>query len=208
MNSNEHLNFINQMLSEVDVLHPDLVKPEETLPEPKPVEDPAADISEDEILELGDDFDFDGFQVVRREFFAHTGEPSVTFNNCKFYVIVSASKKVFDHGFTEGFDLVIGRESLHCLHLLSSHHVPSVTSSVNVFFRTTDNHRVANSFILSIVRNAGMEHPVNVPYPAILPGDRQRNNLPAFLPLTVNLNIDLLHLLFPLRLPVCPTAAA
>ena len=73
MNSNEHLNFINQMLSEVDVLHPDPVKPEEPLPEPKPVEDTAADTSEDEILELGDDFDFDGFQVVRREFFAHTG---------------------------------------------------------------------------------------------------------------------------------------
>ena len=41
---------------------------------------------EDEILELGDDFDFDGFQVVRREFFAHTTEPAVSFNNCKFYV--------------------------------------------------------------------------------------------------------------------------
>jgi len=41
---------------------------------------------EDEILELGNDFDFDGFEVVRREFFAHTREPSVTFNNCKFYV--------------------------------------------------------------------------------------------------------------------------
>ena len=40
----------------------------------------------DEIIDLGEDFDFDGFQVVRREFFAHTREPSVTFNNCKFYV--------------------------------------------------------------------------------------------------------------------------
>lgn len=39
-----------------------------------------------EVLELGDDFDFEGFEVVRREFFAHTFEPSVTFNNCKFYV--------------------------------------------------------------------------------------------------------------------------
>jgi len=42
--------------------------------------------TEDEIIELGDNFDFNGFQVVRREFFAHIHEPSVTFNNCKFYV--------------------------------------------------------------------------------------------------------------------------
>ena len=40
----------------------------------------------DELLEFGDDFDFDGYQVVRREFFAHMNEPSATFNNCKFYV--------------------------------------------------------------------------------------------------------------------------
>lgn len=29
------------------------------------------------------DFSYDGFQVVRREFFAHIFEPSITFNNCK-----------------------------------------------------------------------------------------------------------------------------
>ena len=40
----------------------------------------------DEILVLGEDFDFEGFQVVRREFFAHLREPSCTFNNCKFSV--------------------------------------------------------------------------------------------------------------------------
>ena len=40
----------------------------------------------DEIIDMGDDFDFEGFQVVRREFFAHLSEPAVTFNNCKFYV--------------------------------------------------------------------------------------------------------------------------
>lgn len=40
----------------------------------------------DEIIDMGDDFNFDGFQVVRREFFAHLSEPAVTFNNCKFYV--------------------------------------------------------------------------------------------------------------------------
>ncbi|MBR0390702.1 MAG: hypothetical protein IJK38_00055 [Oscillospiraceae bacterium] len=73
-NPNEHLDFINQMLSETDHLHQEL--PPESSP-------PASD---NEILELGDGFDFDGFQVVRREFFAHTYEPSVSFNNCKFYV--------------------------------------------------------------------------------------------------------------------------
>ena len=40
----------------------------------------------EEILDLDESFDFEGFQVVRREFFAHQSEPSVTFNNCKFYV--------------------------------------------------------------------------------------------------------------------------
>ena len=40
----------------------------------------------DEVLDLDESFDFEGFQVVRREFFAHQSEPSVTFNNCKFYV--------------------------------------------------------------------------------------------------------------------------
>ena len=35
---------------------------------------------EETILEMGDDFNIDGFQVVRREFFAHLREPSITFN--------------------------------------------------------------------------------------------------------------------------------
>lgn len=34
----------------------------------------------DEILDMGDDFDFGDFQVVRREFFAHLREPSISFN--------------------------------------------------------------------------------------------------------------------------------
>ncbi len=42
-------------------------------------------VGQDDILEV-EDFDFDGFQVVRREFFAHTKEPSLTFNDCKIYV--------------------------------------------------------------------------------------------------------------------------
>ena len=42
--------------------------------------------TEDNILEFWKDLDLNSFQVVRREFFAHLGEPAVTFNNCKFYV--------------------------------------------------------------------------------------------------------------------------
>ncbi len=40
----------------------------------------------DEMMEMGEDFDFGEFQVVRREFFAHLREPSLTFNGCKIYV--------------------------------------------------------------------------------------------------------------------------
>ena len=41
-----------------------------------------AQISSDEI-EPVDAFSYDGYQVVRREFFAHVYEPSITFNRCK-----------------------------------------------------------------------------------------------------------------------------
>lgn len=44
---------------------------------------------DDEVIEAGPDFDFDGFQVVRREFFAHLNEPAITFNNNKVYVNVA-----------------------------------------------------------------------------------------------------------------------
>ena len=40
----------------------------------------------DEILELGDNFNLEEYQVVRREFFAHLREPSIIFNNFKLYV--------------------------------------------------------------------------------------------------------------------------
>ena len=39
-----------------------------------------------DVLELGDALNLDDFQVVRREFFAHTREPAVSLNNCKFSV--------------------------------------------------------------------------------------------------------------------------
>lgn len=90
MNNSEQIDFIDQMLSEADMLH------QEAAPQlrPKLQED-------DEVLELGDDFDFDGIQVVRREFFAHTFEPSVTFNNCKFYVNTACLKKFPDAEFVQ-----------------------------------------------------------------------------------------------------------
>ncbi len=63
---------------------------------------------ENETLELGDDFDFNGFQVVRREFFAHTTEPAVSFNNCKFYVNSACLSKFPD---TEYVQVLINRQS-------------------------------------------------------------------------------------------------
>lgn len=49
--------------------------------------------SDDELFDLGQDFDLNNFQVVRREFFAHISEPAVTFNNCKFYVNTACLSK-------------------------------------------------------------------------------------------------------------------
>lgn len=59
---------------------------EEPVPSPAPepkAEQPPPAIDNDEQLPI---MDLDGFQVVRREFFAHLSEPSVTFCDCKFYV--------------------------------------------------------------------------------------------------------------------------
>jgi len=74
MNEAEKAGILEGMLKDID----------ENASEEKDIPKEAA--SEDEIIELGDNFNFDGFQVVRREFFAHIHEPAVTFNNCKFYV--------------------------------------------------------------------------------------------------------------------------
>ena len=62
----------------------------------------------DEITDLGDNFDFDGFQVVRREFFAHTFEPSAVFNNCKFYVNSACLRKFPD---SDSVQVLINRET-------------------------------------------------------------------------------------------------
>lgn len=39
------------------------------------------------------DFSYDGYQVVRGEYFAHLFEPSVTFNKCKVYLNTACIKK-------------------------------------------------------------------------------------------------------------------
>ncbi len=55
---------------------------EEGLPESAMQADRLIDI-QDTAIEEDPEFSYDGFQVVRREFFAHMNEPSITFNNCK-----------------------------------------------------------------------------------------------------------------------------
>ena len=40
----------------------------------------------DEVIDLDGEFDYEGYQVVRREFFAHISEPSITFNDYRIYV--------------------------------------------------------------------------------------------------------------------------
>jgi len=61
-----------------------------------------------DVIELSDDFDFEGYQVVRREFFAHTFEPSITFNNYKVYVNTACLNK-FPHA--DCAQLLINQES-------------------------------------------------------------------------------------------------
>lgn len=48
---------------------------------------------DDELLRMDGVLDLEQFQVVRREFFAHLQEPSITFNNYKFYVNSACLKK-------------------------------------------------------------------------------------------------------------------
>ncbi len=62
----------------------------------------------DEIIDMGENFDFEGFQVVRREFFAHLSEPAVTFVNCKFYVNSACLKKFPDSDYVQ---VLVNRET-------------------------------------------------------------------------------------------------
>lgn len=61
-----------------------------------------------EIPGLGDEHDLEEFQVVRREFFAHTTEPAVTFHNCRFYVNAACLSKFPD---TDYVQVLINRQS-------------------------------------------------------------------------------------------------
>ena len=46
-------------------------------------------------------FDFEGFEVVRREFFAHTFEPAITFNDGKFHVNAACLGKFPDYNYVQ-----------------------------------------------------------------------------------------------------------
>lgn len=52
--------------------------------------------SRDIEIEHDDSFSYDGFQVVRGEFFAHINEPSLSFNNNKVYVNAACIRKLPD----------------------------------------------------------------------------------------------------------------
>ena len=60
-------------------------------PANNPIQNPALKTT-DEIIDMKD-FDFTNYQVVRREFFAHQGEPSITFNQLKFYANAACIKR-------------------------------------------------------------------------------------------------------------------
>lgn len=50
---------------------------------------------------IDDSFSYEGFQVVRGEFFAHVYEPSFTFNNYKVYVNTVCIKRFPDHDYIQ-----------------------------------------------------------------------------------------------------------
>lgn len=76
MNHSEQNRILSDLLQMAEVPTPEMPAVSFT-PSESPDPDPA------EALPV---LDLDGFQVVRREFFAHLSEPSVTFNDCRFYV--------------------------------------------------------------------------------------------------------------------------
>ena len=57
-------------------------------------------MNEMEIIDV-DDFNFDGYQVVRGEFFAHIYEPSITFNNYKVGVNTACIKKLPEYDYVQ-----------------------------------------------------------------------------------------------------------
>ena len=53
-------------------------------------------------MPLEDVFDYQGYQVVRREFFAHVQEPAITFNRYQIYVNSVCLKKNAGGGIRTG----------------------------------------------------------------------------------------------------------
>lgn len=51
--------------------------------------------------EYDDNFSYDGFQVVRGEFFAHVNEPSVSFSNCKVSVNTACLRKMPEKNYVQ-----------------------------------------------------------------------------------------------------------
>ena len=99
MNSTDHLDIIRQMLAEAERLQTEAA----SSPNPDSPEQ-----IEEIIPDLGENFNFDGFQVVRREFFAHTREPAAIFNNCKFY-LNSACLRLFPD--TDTIQVLVNKET-------------------------------------------------------------------------------------------------
>ena len=61
----------------------------------------------EDVIRLDRPFDYEGYQVVRQEFFAHVNEPAVTFNNYKFYGNAACLRKFPDTDFVQ---VLINRE--------------------------------------------------------------------------------------------------
>lgn len=83
MDGRSNNEVLTSLLQELD--RPSDNEPEKERKAPA-VEASQPDNQGDDLLEAGTGFDLNGFQVVRREFFAHLHEPSITFNAGKFGV--------------------------------------------------------------------------------------------------------------------------
>ena len=71
-------------------------------------EQPAISVENLDDVEIDDSLDLDQFQVVRREFFYHLNEPSVTFNNNKIGVNTACIRKLPE---TEFIQFLVSRTS-------------------------------------------------------------------------------------------------
>lgn len=91
VNSDTTPDMIQKMLSglEQDRVHVDIPECDRDLLPAEVVADPLNDGAE-----IDDSFDFDGFQIVRREFFAHLLEPSVTLSMSKVGFNTACLKKM------------------------------------------------------------------------------------------------------------------